>query len=777
MENQTGHDSHQKHREVITNNIQKDSTEHKNKQEHEGETRENKLKRSRSENVQNDDTERNKRMKKESEFHELKSLMYDLATEVKSLNDRVFERIDDLEKDFAKNIIENITKMIDTKISKEVNKVKDEFTTEVNTENKRIDSIVDKLRVDFQNLKSDVTEQVTRKEYAGAVSNNQTHNDTNIVIKMLSESEAEKTPCNYQKSILSVERKESRGRNPGVVVASVETCEQKEKIMKNKIKLRQTQEYNRVYIEDELTSEAQVNQTNMMAILKGMGRDKDFVFVNGKIKNKGNTHRRNETERAHEQSERNDRNEWRTVRTENGEVTNDTDTVLERWKTEYESAFNSVDSCNNFDDTFLADIKNRVQNENNYRNDIDVSDLNREISREEVKDAVYKAKLGKAIGIDEIPSEILRNDNCIDLLHKLFKFCFTEGQVPEEWLTSIITPIPKPKMDPLNPLEYRPISIISIPCKIYADILNKRLNFWLEQNDILAEEQNGFRKNRSCLDHLYVLQSIIKNRKLKKKDTFAPRSDFNFKCGDMPISFDNAYRYLGLHINEFMEHKYTIREITKSASRALSAVYTKFLSCGGMSFEVYTKLYKTLIEPVLLYGAGLWGHNNWREVQTIQNKACRLFMGSSSNASNVAVLGDLGYKTTKSAELLETYRLFLRVRYTYDYRITHKVHMWGMNISRSWDKKCYEIAHKLGIHVIIDSQNSNRHKIYDIKTKLCEIEKQEWVEKLYQDRNEPNALKMSCCETSGDSSSDVGESVFIVKFKIGSVPRKFDCSD
>ena len=191
-----------------------------------------------------------------------------------------------------------------------------------------------------------------------------------------------------------------------------------------------------------------------------------------------------------------------------------------------------------------------------------------------------------------------------------------------------------------------------------------------------------------------------------------------------------------------MEHKYTIREITKSASRALSAVYTKFLSCGGMSFDVYTKLYKTLIEPVLLHGAGLWGHNNWREVQTIQNKACRLFMGSSSNASNIAVLGDMGFKTTKSAELLETYRLFLRVRYTYDYRITHKVHMWGMNISRSWDKKCCEIAHKLGIYDIIDSQYSNRHKMYDIKTKLYEIEKQEWVEKLYQDRNEPNGNKL-----------------------------------
>ena len=59
--------------------------------------------------------------------------------------------------------------------------------------------------------------------------------------------------------------------------------------------------------------------------------------------------------------------------------------------------------------------------------------------------------------------------------------------------------------------------LISVPCKIYADILNKRLSSWLERNDILSEEQNGFRKKRSCLDHLYVLTSNVKNRTIRKK--------------------------------------------------------------------------------------------------------------------------------------------------------------------------------------------------------------------------------------------------------------------
>ena len=176
-------------------------------------------------------------------------------------------------------------------------------------------------------------------------------------------------------------------------------------------------------------------------------------------------------------------------------------------------------------------MQNGVPNVLNY----DISDLNVEISRSEVKDAVYRAKLGKAVGIDEIPSEILRNETCIDLLYSIIKYCFSEGHVPREWLTSVIMPIPKPKTDPLDPLTYRPISLISVPCKIYADILNKRFSTWLERNDILAEEQNGFRKNRSCIDHLYALTSIVKNRKIRKKDTFV--------CFiDAKKAFDNVNR-------------------------------------------------------------------------------------------------------------------------------------------------------------------------------------------------------------------------------------------
>ena len=49
----------------------------------------------------------------------------------------------------------------------------------------------------------------------------------------------------------------------------------------------------------------------------------------------------------------------------------------------------------------------------------------------------------------------------------------------------------------------------------------------MEHNCVLVEEQNGFRKNRSCLDHIFVLSSILRSRLVEKKSTFACFVDFS----------------------------------------------------------------------------------------------------------------------------------------------------------------------------------------------------------------------------------------------------------
>jgi hypothetical protein len=51
--------------------------------------------------------------------------------------------------------------------------------------------------------------------------------------------------------------------------------------------------------------------------------------------------------------------------------------------------------------------------------------------------------------------------------------------------------------------------------KVYCSILNERISKFCESEKIIHDEQNGFVKDRSTIDHVYTLTSIVETRKLK----------------------------------------------------------------------------------------------------------------------------------------------------------------------------------------------------------------------------------------------------------------------
>ena len=53
------------------------------------------------------------------------------------------------------------------------------------------------------------------------------------------------------------------------------------------------------------------------------------------------------------------------------------------------------------------------------------------------------------------------------------------------------------------------------------DILNIRLSKWIEDNNLLVDEHNGFRRNKPCIEHIYSLYSVVNKRKLDRQSTFA----------------------------------------------------------------------------------------------------------------------------------------------------------------------------------------------------------------------------------------------------------------
>ena len=111
--------------------------------------------------------------------------------------------------------------------------------------------------------------------------------------------------------------------------------------------------------------------------------------------------------------------------------------------------------------------------------------MNKNISFEELSKAVDRAKLKKAF--IEIPNEAVKNTNAKRLLHNFFQLCFTSGLSPTEWDSSNIKPIPKKDKDARDPLQNRCITLMCCIAKLYSSILNRRLQNFLEKNNILVE--------------------------------------------------------------------------------------------------------------------------------------------------------------------------------------------------------------------------------------------------------------------------------------------------
>jgi len=362
---------------------------------------------------------------------------------------------------------------------------------------------------------------------------------------------------------------------------------------------------------------------------------------------------------------------------------------------------------------------------------------------------------------------------------------------------------------------------------MYSTILNWRLTNITESNNLLCEEQNGFRKNRSCIDHIYSLTSIIRNQKNSKKSTFvcfvdfekafdrvdrdllfyklrkmkiggkifnsfraiysdcqacvninnyctdwfdtnsgvrqgdplsptlfclyindlvqeinscensiAPsgtklnillyaddivliadsevhlqtmidklyewckkwrlrvninktnivhfrsksqaNSNFEFHYGLQKIEAVSKYKYLGVILSEFLDYGMVAETLANSGKRALGAIYSKFRQQKGFGCNVYSKLYHTGVTPILDYCSGVWGCNKFEKIDSVQNKAIRLYLGVHSFAPNLAIQGDMGWVSSRIRRKVEMVRYWNVLANMNESRIPKKILLWEM---------------------------------------------------------------------------------------------------
>ena len=140
---------------------------------------------------------------------------------------------------------------------------------------------------------------------------------------------------------------------------------------------------------------------------------------------------------------------------------------------------------------------------------------------EETRRAIRGMHNWKAPGPDFLVAKLLKIDEpaepiVLERFHAILVEVWTGGEVPQQWKDAIIKVLYK-KSDRSNCNNYRGISLLSHAGKVLLKLVANHFSDYCEAHGILADEQCGFRPERSTIDMLFVvrrLQELARRRRI-----------------------------------------------------------------------------------------------------------------------------------------------------------------------------------------------------------------------------------------------------------------------
>ncbi|KAG1649840.1 RNA-directed DNA polymerase from mobile element jockey [Nymphon striatum] len=244
--------------------------------------------------------------------------------------------------------------------------------------------------------------------------------------------------------------------------------------------------------------------------------------------------------------------------------------------------------------------KNRAESQQLDFKTTNTEVYNQVFSLEELRRSLRASK-DTSPGPDSIHYQMLKHlpDCSLALILNIFNTIWITGAIPSSWLEATVIPIPKPGKDHTDPLNYRPIALTSCICKTMERMINCRLTYYLETNNILTRYQSGFRRQRSTIDHLVRFETLV-------REAFVRREHLAAVFFDLEKAYETTWKALNL-------------------LRILSNTN------WGADRKVMLRFYRSLIRSKLDYGSVVYGSarkSYLRVLDPVHNQGLRLSLGA-----------------------------------------------------------------------------------------------------------------------------------------------------
>lgn len=283
--------------------------------------------------------------------------------------------------------------------------------------------------------------------------------------------------------------------------------------------------------------------------------------------------------------------------------------------------------------------------------------------------------------------------------------------------------------------------------RIGVDIDGDIIAILLYADDIvlIAESKEDLQRLLNILHHWcqqYAMSVNIEKSKVVhfRKGPSIPRSEGPFCLGDKELEVVEKYRYLGLVITEYLDMNVTAKSVSQAAHRALGMLIAKGRAHGSFPYEVFTKLYNSLVQPIIDYGACIWGYRSYTCIEAVQNRALRYFLRVGKRTPIAAMQGDMGWSSQEYRQWVCISRQWCRLSQLEENRLNKKVFQWAYNISVKGKRSIMSFISKFYHNIDMDFMNDIESDLsyISMKTKIDEKLKhhfnRQWDQKVNQER-------------------------------------------
>ena len=186
----------------------------------------------------------------------------------------------------------------------------------------------------------------------------------------------------------------------------------------------------------------------------------------------------------------------------NGEVVNDTDSILDIEYDFYKDLYSSVQIENDKIDEFLEHVNKKIDEDDKNMCDSD-------ITSDEIIEALTAMSKNKSPGSDGLTTEFYCTfyDSLRNILPKIFNAAYDEGVLSRSMKSGVISLIYKKKGDRRCIRNYRPISLLQVDYKILARIMANRFKKVLPK--IVSENQTCCIVGRDISNSIANVRDLI----------------------------------------------------------------------------------------------------------------------------------------------------------------------------------------------------------------------------------------------------------------------------